>query len=104
MQFSEGIEPKAAKGLTHQIVPGKVMFSSIEQIDPGQEMNFEITAEALKSGTHIFRAQVTSDDSDVREIAEGTTRYFGDPVESSNLIPNQQPAASTADASSNSFE
>ena len=102
MQFSEGIEPKAAKGLTHQIVPGKVMFSSIEQIDPGQEMNFEITAEALKSGTHIFRAQVTSDDSDVREIAEGTTRYFGDPVESSSI--SQQPAASTADASNNSFE
>lgn len=81
MQFSEGIEPRMASGLEHKIVPGQVLFSPIGQIDPGQEMTFKIAAEAIKSGTHIFRAQLTCQDSDAREIAEGTTRFFGDAVQ-----------------------
>ncbi len=83
MQFSEGIEPVDATGLEHRIAEGQVLFSPITQIDPGQEMTFKITAEALKSGTHIFRAQLTCQDSDAREIAEGTTRFFGEQVQPS---------------------
>ena len=101
MQFSEGIEPLSAKGLQHQIAPGKVVFSPITQIDPGQEMTFEVNAEAYKGGTHIFRAQLTCEDSDSREIAEGTTRYFGDTIDQPGT--NSTPAASTADSSGNSF-
>ena len=89
MQFSEGIEPLNATGLEHRIAEGQVLFTPITQIDPGQEMKFKVTAEALKSGTHIFRAQLTCQDSDAREIAEGTTRFFGEQV---------QPAASAASA------
>ena len=103
MQFSDGIEPRSAKGIDHQIAPGKVVFSPIAQIDPGQEMVFEVKAEAYKSGTHIFRAQLTCDDSDVREIAEGTTRYFGDPVDPPAMSSNS-PSASTADVGGNSFQ
>ena len=102
MQFSEGIEPHSAKGIEHKIAPGKVTFSPIAKIDPGQEVTFEVTAEAYKSGTHIFRAQLTCKDSDSREIAEGTTRYFGDPVDPPKIL--NQPAANTANASQNSFE
>lgn len=102
MQFSEGIEPHSAKGLEHRIAPGKVTFSPIAKIDPGQEVMFEVTAEAYKSGTHIFRAQLTCKDSDAREIAEGTTRYFGAPVAPPEML--QQPSANTADANSNSFK
>ena len=102
MQFSEGIEPRSAKGLEHQIAPGKVVFAPIAKIDPGQEMTFEVNAEALKSGTHIFRAQLTCDDSEAREIAEGTTRYFGDAIDQPAAALNN-PAASTADADNNSF-
>ena len=87
MQFSEGIEPSKAEGLQHRIVPGQVLFSPIPKIDPGQEMRFKITAEALKSGTHIFRAQLTCQDSDAREIAEGTTRFFGETIERSTSAP-----------------
>lgn len=81
MQFSEGIEPKSASGLKHQIVPGQVLFSPIEEIEPGQEVSFKVTAAAMKSGTHIFRAQLTCEESDSREIAEGTTRFFGENVQ-----------------------
>jgi uncharacterized repeat protein (TIGR01451 family) len=76
MQFSEGIEPNSAAGHQHRIVPGQVLFSPIEVVEPGQEVSFEITAAAHQQGTHIFRAQLTCNDSDSREIAEGTTRYF----------------------------
>ena len=76
VQFSEGIEPNSAAGHKHRIVPGQVLFSPIEVVEPGQEVSFEITAAAHQQGTHIFRAQLTCNDSDSREIAEGTTRYF----------------------------
>ena len=89
MQFSEGIEPLDATGLEHRIAEGQVLFNPITQIDPGQELTFKVTAEALKSGTHIFRAQLTCQDSDAREIAEGTTRFFGEQI---------RPASTTASA------
>jgi uncharacterized repeat protein (TIGR01451 family) len=92
MQFSEGIEPHKVAGQDHRIVPGQVLFSPISQIDPGQELSFKVNAEAFRSGTHVFRAQLTCEDSDAREIAEGTTRFFGDDIE--------QPATATANAQS----
>ena len=90
MQFSDGIEPHKVMGHDHRIVPGQVLFSPISQIDPGQEMSFKVNAEAFRSGTHVFRAQLTCEDSDAREIAEGTTRFFGDDVD--------KPATATANA------
>jgi hypothetical protein len=78
MQFSEGIEPSKAVGLQSRIVPGQVIFAPISQIDPGQELTFEVTAIANKRGTHVFRAFLSCDDSDSREVAEGTTKFFGD--------------------------
>lgn len=80
MQFSEGIEPKSASGLEHKLVPGQVLFAPIAQIEPGQEIKFKVDAEAFKPGTHVFRAQLVCDESDSREIAEGTTKFFGDEI------------------------
>jgi uncharacterized repeat protein (TIGR01451 family) len=100
MQFSEGIEPKHAYGLEHRLVPGQVLFSPIAQLEPGQEMTFKINAEAFKSGTHIFRAQLVCEESDSREIAEGTTRFFGDEIRSAGQ--NTANGANTAN-STNEF-
>ena len=96
MHFSDGIEPQSAKGLEHQIGPGKVVFSPISRIDPGQEMTFEVMAEANKSGTHIFRAQLTCKESDSHEVAEGTTRYFGDSIDPPAML-NESRSANTQD-------
>jgi hypothetical protein len=63
------------------------LFSPISAIEPGQEVSYEVTAAAHQQGTHIFRAQLTCNDSDSREIAEGTTRFFshdGSPTQSSS--------------------
>ena len=97
MQFSEGIEPTKAAGLSHRIVPGQVLFAPISQIDPGQELTYRVTANALKGGTHVFRAQLTCADSDAREIAEGTTRFFGDDVQSQQQIGEQDTDTATND-------
>ena len=98
MQFSDGIEPTQAIGLKHKLVPGQVLFSPIQRIDPGQEMVFKVEAKASKSGTHIFRAQLTCDDSDSREIAEGTTRFFGESTAQTTTQPNMQLIESPFDA------
>ena len=81
MQFSEGIEPSKASGLQNRIVPGQVIFAPISQIDPGQTMTFNVTAVANKRGTHVFRAFLSCEESDSREVAEGTTKFFGDEFE-----------------------
>ncbi len=96
MQFSEGIEPNSADGHQHRIVPGQVLFSPIDVIEPGQEVSYEVTAAAHQQGTHIFRAQLTCNDSDSREIAEGTTRFFSHDGESTR-------ASSTANAADANF-
>ena len=96
MQFSEGIEPNSAEGHQHRIVPGQVLFSPIDVIEPGQEVSYEVTAAAHQQGTHIFRAQLTCNDSDSREIAEGTTRFFSHDGESTR-------ASSTANAADANF-
>ena len=96
VQFSEGIEPNSAEGHQHRIVPGQVLFSPIAEIEPGQEVSYEVTAAAHQQGTHIFRAQLTCNDSDSREIAEGTTRFFSHDGESTR-------ASSTANAAAAGF-
>jgi hypothetical protein len=91
MQYSEGIEPTTAQGLTHQVVPGQVIFTPIASVEAGEEMTVEVIAQALTAGTHRFRAQLTTDDGEVYEVAEGTTRFYGDnipPSRSSELPGN----------------
>lgn len=105
MQFSEGIEPVKADGFKHKIVTGQVIFAPITRIEPGQEVVLNVTAQALKSGTHIFRAQLTCEESDSREIGEGTTRFFGDDIASDAQQMNLPAKANTANAKDdNSFD
>lgn len=74
--FSEGIEPVAAKGVPHKIVPGQVVFEPISKIGPGEKIVLEIQARAQKAGNHVFRAELRCPSSDIRLAAEETTRYY----------------------------
>ena len=91
MQFSEGIEPAKAEGHQNRVIPGQVIFDPIQQIEPGQELVFYVTAQAQKAGTHVFRAQLICSEADSREIAEGTTRFFGDQPE--EMLKRQRTAS-----------
>ncbi|MGI9517533.1 MAG: CARDB domain-containing protein [Pirellulaceae bacterium] len=78
MHFSEGVEPINAEGITYEITPGQVAFSPIAQIDPGEEVTLKVRANASAAGSHRFRAQLLCEESDLHEVAEGTTRFFGE--------------------------
>ena len=101
MQFSEGIEPSRATGLQNRIVPGQVIFAPIAQIDPGQSMKFKVTSVANKRGTHVFRAFLSCEESDSREVAEGTTKFFGDEFE---VDSNRGNATANQNNGSNDFK
>ncbi len=74
--FSEGIEPVAAKGIPHKVLPGQVVFEPISKIEPGERVVLEIQARAHKPGNHVFRAELRCPSSDIRLAAEETTRYY----------------------------
>lgn len=78
--FSEGIEPSSANGLGNTIEPGKVTFSSIPSIEPGDEIAVTVSAQASQPGTHKFRAQLTGAKTEAHEVSEGTTQFYGDPA------------------------
>jgi uncharacterized repeat protein (TIGR01451 family) len=77
--FSEGIEPSSANGLGNTIEPGKVTFSPIPSIDPGDEIAVTVSAQATQPGTHKFRAQLTGTKTEAHEVSEGTTQFYGEP-------------------------
>ncbi len=95
MHFSEGVEPTGATGLQHKIAPGEVTFQSIGAIEPGKEFSVKVKAKAIKAGTHTFRAQLNCEESDSREVAQGTTKFYGETI---------QQKAPTRPASSKRFE
>ncbi len=84
MHFSEGVEPIKAEGIANDITPGQVSFSPIAQIDPGEEILLKIRANASTAGSHRFRAQLLCEESDSHEVAEGTTRFFGEASTTTN--------------------
>jgi uncharacterized repeat protein (TIGR01451 family) len=76
--FSEGIEPSSATGLGNSIEPGKVSFSPIGSLEPGDEIAVTVSAQASQPGTHKFRAQLTGAKTEAHEVSEGTTQFYGD--------------------------
>ncbi|MFN6208126.1 MAG: hypothetical protein ACK49R_16990 [Planctomycetota bacterium] len=87
MNFSEGIEPTSASGHGFQLAPGQVVFKAIDRINAGEEVVVKVQAKAGAAGTHIFRAQLTGENAETREMCEGTTRFYGD-----DLTAPQTPA------------
>ena len=91
MNFSDGIEPTSASGHQFQLGVGQVVFKAIEKIAAGEEVVVKVQAKAAAPGTHIFRAQLTGENDETREMSEGTTRFYGDQT-SSQPAPSQTPA------------
>lgn len=76
--FSDGIEPIGADGQANEMASGQVKFQPISQIAPGQEIKLKIVAIANKPGAHRYRAQCLCQESELHEVAEGTTRFYGE--------------------------
>jgi len=76
VQFSEGIEPVSADGHQAEVVPGQVVFATIDRLEPGQEKTLRVTARAQTAGNHVFRCEVRCTEPETRRVSEGTTRFF----------------------------
>ncbi|MCY2975812.1 MAG: hypothetical protein NTW52_14230 [Planctomycetota bacterium] len=75
-QFSNGIEPIRAEGVMGKLVPGQVIFDSIETIGPGQQITLRVVAQAAEAGVHRFRAELQCEDGETQLIEEESTRYL----------------------------
>ncbi len=75
-QFSDGIEPTKADGHEHRILTGQVIFDPIVRIEAGETKIVRVQARAATEGTHRFRAEIRSDETEVRLVQEETTQYL----------------------------
>ncbi len=75
-QFSEGIEPVRGEGQPARVVPGQTLFEPITRIGAGETVRLKVIAKAAEAGTHRFRVEVRSDDSEVRLVQEESTQYL----------------------------
>ncbi|MEC8337914.1 MAG: hypothetical protein VXZ84_07210 [Planctomycetota bacterium] len=97
--FSEGIEPISVAGGSATVNPGQVIFHPIDQIAPGDDVVYKIAARANRSGNHVFRTEVACEESDVRLVAEESTRFYGaHAVQRQARKDNETPAAGSGDS------
>lgn len=75
-QFSEGIEPIRSEGHAARVVPGQALFEPLPGLAAGETVNLKVIAQAATAGSHRFRVEVRSDDSQVRLVQEESTRYL----------------------------
>lgn len=75
-QFSDGIEPIRSEGHAARMVPGQALFETLPRLAAGETVNLKVIAQAATAGSHRFRVEVRSDDSQVRLVQEESTRYL----------------------------
>jgi uncharacterized repeat protein (TIGR01451 family) len=76
--FSGKIDPVAATGGEHRIVPGIVVFNPIVSLEAGGEMSFKVNARAKAPGNHMFKAEVLCETAGAKLGSEHTTLFYGD--------------------------
>lgn len=76
--FSAGIDPNAVEGAQFSVRDGRVSIHPINTLPAGQELVLKIRAVASQAGTHVFRAEVSCQDLDIKLAAEETTRFYED--------------------------
>jgi len=77
-QFAEGVEPVSTEGGRAQVAPGQVLFYPVPVLEPNEEIVVKVVARGHAPGNHIFRTEVKSQDPNTRQVAEGTTKFFGE--------------------------
>ena len=76
--FSAGIDPNAVEGAQFSVRDGRVSIHPINTLPAGQELILKIRAVATQAGTHVFRAEVSCQDLDIKLAAEETTKFYED--------------------------
>lgn len=76
--FSEGIEPISATGMKYTIETGQITFTTIDALDPNEEVIAKVTARATTAGNHLFRAELVCESTETRLVVEETTKFYAD--------------------------
>lgn len=76
--FSAGIDPNAVEGAQFSVRDGRVSIHPINTLPAGEELVLKIRAVATQPGTHVFRAEVSCQDLDIKLAAEETTKFYQD--------------------------
>ncbi len=76
--FSAGIDPNSVEGAQFSVRDGRVSIHPINTLPAGQELVLRIRAVATQAGTHVFRAEVSCKDLDIKLAAEETTKFYVD--------------------------
>ena len=79
-QFSDHIEPIRVAGGRAEIVPGQALFRPLQQLQPGQQVTLKVFAKASATGSHRFRAELTSQDPETQLVQEEMTRFMKEPA------------------------
>jgi hypothetical protein len=75
-QFSNGIEPLRGEGPNFKIVPGQLFFDAIPSVEAGETIRLKVLANATEGGMHRFRAEVRTDEAQMRLVQEESTQYL----------------------------
>ena len=75
-QFGYGVEPQKVEGHTAELIPGQVIFDTIDTIAPGEKVVLKVLARADTEGRHKFRVKLTGKDPDTTLTQEEMTWYL----------------------------
>lgn len=76
--FSAGIDPTSVEGAQFSVRDGRVSIHPINTLPAGDELTLRIRAVASQAGNHVFRAEVSCQDLDIKLAAEETTKFYED--------------------------
>ncbi|MEN1681067.1 MAG: hypothetical protein AAGJ46_15875 [Planctomycetota bacterium] len=80
--FSGGIEPHDVEGLDYSVSDGRVALDSIDTLGAGEEQVVRIHARAERPGRHVFRAEVSCSELQIRLAEEEMTQFYAEkPIE-----------------------
>ena len=79
VQFAPAIKPTSVEGgVRNRIQSQTVVLDPIPSMQPGQEVSFVVTANALQPGEHRTVVSVRSDDRDIAVSKEESTHVYSD--------------------------
>ncbi len=103
--FSYGIEPFSAEGHQNRIGSGQVVFDTIPNIAPGEDLMLKVCARADAPGNHVCRAEVSCEALGTRLVSEETTHFYSlakispPTAPSTSSSQTEEPAAKTVEES-----
>jgi uncharacterized repeat protein (TIGR01451 family) len=76
VDLADDVEPVNVEGATTDLEAGRVAFTPIASLQPGERRQLTLQARGSETGQRSFRVDATTPDGQVRLAQEGSTRFF----------------------------